>query len=116
MEEQQDHVWRFALESRTSPVGYEDPLVEMVRAFLDDFLNIGYLTKEGRKVGVDGFTFLNDPGKSYRVFLDNAESGDGGNPRAPSTGVEVGAVRAQHAQEERQSPREDRNFKQEDEP
>lgn len=99
MEEQEDHVWRFALGGRANRAGYEDPLVEMVRAFLEDFLSIGYLTNGGRKVGIDGFTFLNEPEEHYRVFLDNAESTLGASPMSPSPGTPVDSVQGRGREE-----------------
>ena len=82
--EQGERVWRFALPSQTASAGHEDPLVEMVRSFLDDFLNIGYLTNEGRRVNVDGFRFVDNPEEEYEIFLSNAQSGNTVNQAAPS--------------------------------
>ena len=84
LDENGERVWRFALHSRTTSVGHEDPLVEMGRSFLDDFLNIGYLTNEGTRVKVDGFRFVDNPEEDYDIFLSNAQSGKTVNQAAPS--------------------------------
>ena len=63
-----DYVWRFSLERPASPCRHDDPLVEMVRAFFADFLNMGYFTSKGKKVDVDGFTFANDLKTVHQIF------------------------------------------------
>lgn len=58
----EDFVWRFAVPADDPSARFDDdPLAEMVRVFLVDFLNIGFLTAKGERVQCDGFAFLNDP-------------------------------------------------------
>ncbi len=73
--EEEDYVWRFVVQPNADPAGYDDPLVEMIRTFLEDFLNIGCLTFNGEQVRVDGFSFTNDHDKNYRIFLSEVASG-----------------------------------------
>jgi len=69
--EEGDYVWRFPIQPEaTSPV-YDDPMVEMIRSFLADLLRLGCLTREGKRVDVDGFQFANDPKTVYRIFPKN---------------------------------------------
>jgi hypothetical protein len=68
LKDEEDYVWRFSLEHPPSPCHYEDPLVEMVRAFFADFLNMGFLTRGGKRVQVDGFTLTKDPQTVYKIF------------------------------------------------
>ncbi len=65
-----DYKWRFALERQAAARGYQDPLIEMIRAFLEDFLNIGFLTIDEKRIDAKGFAFTNDPKRIYRIFLD----------------------------------------------
>ncbi len=71
--DREDHVWRFAVHAQTDTPVYDDPLIEMVRVFLKDFLDMGFFTYEGKKVQVDGFAFANKPQELYALF---EESGD----------------------------------------
>lgn len=75
LESQEEYIWRFDVDARLKERGYEDPLVEMVRLFLDDFLNLGFLTCEGEPVRVTGFAFNNNPKHLYDIFLDEHTSG-----------------------------------------
>lgn len=70
-----DYIWRFEVQPATESRGYDDPLVEMVRAFLDDFLSFGILTSNGARIQVDGFAFSNDPEQVYRISLDEVAAG-----------------------------------------
>ncbi|UCF94308.1 MAG: hypothetical protein JSW39_09150 [Desulfobacterales bacterium] len=63
-----DHVWRFKLQTEDKTFIYDDPLVEMVRAFLADLLTIGFLTSRGQRVAIDGFQLSDDPEKVYGIF------------------------------------------------
>jgi hypothetical protein len=72
-----DYVWRFSLQSPPSTCRYDDPLVEMVRAFFADFLNMGFFTRHGKRVKVDGFTFTIDPKTIYKIFPEEAPGGEG---------------------------------------
>lgn len=69
----EDYVWNFAV--HPSPERFEDPLVEMARLLLDDFLGIGFLTQEGNRVCVDGFAFSNSPDKIYTISRDKVTPG-----------------------------------------
>jgi hypothetical protein len=63
-----DYVWRFPVQpEKDSPV-YDDPIVEMVRSFLADLLHLGHLTRDGKRVDVDGFQFANDSKTVYQIF------------------------------------------------
>lgn len=55
----EDFVFRFTLEELAEPGNEADPLVEMVRRFLTDVQQIGYLCVKGRRVYVDGFVLNN---------------------------------------------------------
>ena len=72
-DENGDFVWRFSLDEQPEDAVYEDPLVEMVRAFFADFLNMGHFTFEGRRVDVDGFAFTESPDTVYKVFSATPE-------------------------------------------
>jgi hypothetical protein len=73
-ESQQDYVWRFALDGRAEVTGYQDPLVEMIRVLLNDFLDMGFLTHNGEPVCVTGFAFNNKPKDIYDIFRDEGTS------------------------------------------
>jgi hypothetical protein len=47
----------------------------MIRAFLDDFLNIGVLTYRGHRVCVDGFSFTNNLDEIYTIAQDKVITG-----------------------------------------
>lgn len=72
----EDHVWRFALASPACPADQEDPLLEMVRCFLRDLLSMGFLTRSGERVRVDGFAFNNAPGEIHPIFRDGAAAAE----------------------------------------
>ncbi len=63
-----DYVWRFPVQPETNSPVYDDPMVEMIRSFLADFLNLGHLTRDGKRVDVDGFQFANDSKTVYQIF------------------------------------------------
>ena len=71
-QENSDYVWRFAVEPKGAAPMYDDPLVEMVRVFLEDFLGMGFVTVGGRRATIDGFGFSNDPKKLYSIHRDHA--------------------------------------------
>ena len=53
-----DFVWRFKLESGTPEKRlYKDKRTELIRVQLKELLNVLYLTYNGKKVNVDGFTY-----------------------------------------------------------
>jgi hypothetical protein len=67
----QDFIWRFAVPAaQPSLQAGDNPLVEMVRLFLADFLSIGFLTAKGELVRCDGFAFLNDSESIHRIFVN----------------------------------------------
>lgn len=82
MHSEEDYVWRFAVPAKAAATGHEDPLVEMIRVFLDDFLSLGFLTWKGQRVRVDGFAFTNHPKQTYGIFLDVAAPGGGPNGKS----------------------------------
>jgi hypothetical protein len=57
MDSTEDFVWSFRFENHRPETMEDDPLVEMVRMFLLDFQDIGFFTKNGERVTVDGFAF-----------------------------------------------------------
>lgn len=65
-----DHVWRFAVDAQQDPPVYEDPLIEMVRMFLEDLIGLGFVTHKGKKVQIDGFAFANRPQEVYAIFRE----------------------------------------------
>ena len=67
----EDVVFRFALDA--SPCPSEDPLADLIRTFVAGFLDIGYFTRRGRPVHVDGFR-LN--GRKGEVQLFEGRSGE----------------------------------------
>ncbi len=88
----EDYVWRFALGSPDGPAGEEDPLLEMVRCFLRDFLSMGFLTSAGERVRVDGFALTNAPTEIHPIFLD-AVAATGSSPgESPETKRDGDAV------------------------
>ena len=63
-----DYVFRYRLEPRAKEPLYRDPLVEMVRAQLENILNIVIPLNGDREVKVDGFKMLNDRKTTYKIF------------------------------------------------
>jgi hypothetical protein len=45
----------------------DDPLLEMIRVFLADIQNMGYLCRGDERVYVDGFVLNNDPKTVHRL-------------------------------------------------
>lgn len=72
-ENEPDFVWRFEIGSPEGRPVADDPLAEMIRAFLADFLEIGFLTKQGVRVDVDGFIFTKDLDTIYEIFPDQVQ-------------------------------------------
>ncbi len=81
----EDHVWRFALGPPDGPAGQEEPLLEMVRSFLQDLLTMGFLTRAGERVRVDGFAFTNAPTEIHPIFPDEVAAGEHGAGESPET-------------------------------
>jgi hypothetical protein len=71
---EQDFIWRFPLRADACTAADSDPLVEMMRAFLADLLDIGWFTREGRRVQVDGFALANDPERVFKIFPSQLNS------------------------------------------
>ena len=71
-EKGEDHVWRFRLEAQGAPEAEADPMVELIRIFLADFLQIGFLTKNGVRVDADAFAFVAKPDALHKIFPDKA--------------------------------------------
>ncbi len=72
----EDYVFRFAIDSTRSAT--EDPLTDMIRTFLDGFLEIGCFTHKGRRVTVDGFRLSGRKGVhplGSRQLVDDATAG-----------------------------------------
>lgn len=70
-----EYVFRFRVEPTAgNDVGYDDPLVELVRGQLADLLDTAILTADGRRVRVDGFRLLQDPDIQYEVFPESSEA------------------------------------------
>jgi len=75
LQSEEEYIWRFDLKGRANGgIGYKDPLVEMVRLLLADFLNIGVLTCNGEPVQVTGFAFNNKPEDIFDIFLPEGSS------------------------------------------
>ena len=64
----EDYIWRFSLHDDIKAPVYKDPLIEIIRVFLEDFLSFGFLVKDGKQVDVDSFGFNEDPDKLYKIF------------------------------------------------
>jgi len=45
----------------------EDPLLDMIKVFLADIQNMGYLCRGDERVYVDGFVLNNDPNTIHRL-------------------------------------------------
>ena len=73
----EDYVWRFKLEPSEETSPSDDPMIEMVRTFLADFLSIGFLTRRGERVKADGFSFEKNPEEIHEIFtrIDNGSNG-----------------------------------------
>ena len=67
-EKTDEYVFRYQLEPRAKEPLYRDPLVEMVRAQLENVLNIVILLNGNREAKVDGFKLLNDRKTTYKIF------------------------------------------------
>lgn len=69
----EEFVFRFRLEQMApEEIGYDDPLLELVRGQLADLMEVVVLTYHGEPVMVDGFRLLTLPDEQYQVFPDSA--------------------------------------------
>ncbi len=68
---QEDYVFRYRLEPQKGGA-YQDRLVEMMRAQLENILNIVIPVCGEREVKVDGFKLLRDREGIYKIFPDSA--------------------------------------------
>lgn len=68
-----EHVFRFKLNTSDIEKSGVDPLVETVRSFVADFLDLGCFTHKGKRVQVDGFFFTNDIQRQYSIFDNRFE-------------------------------------------
>jgi len=67
-----DYVFRYRLEGKKEAV-YEDPLLEMIRAQLENMLNIIIPVEGQREVKVNGFKLLRDRRTAYKIFPQEQE-------------------------------------------
>ena len=51
-------------------ISRDDAFVDLFRSQLQDLLKIVVLTKNGKRVRVDAFRFINDMEKEYKIFED----------------------------------------------
>jgi hypothetical protein len=66
--DQDDYVLRFRLEPLTpEEIGYDDPLLELIRGQLADVLEVAVLTYQGTRVMVDGFRLHQDLATQYEI-------------------------------------------------
>jgi len=78
--EAEDYVFRFPLaEPGPDQVGYEDPLLELIRGQLADLLDVVVLTYRGKRVLVDGFRLLDESDTVHDIFA----SASGANAAPP---------------------------------
>ena len=62
-----DYVFRYRLDGKKESV-YQDPLLEMIRAQLENVLNVIIPVEGQREVKIDGFKLLRDRKTVYKVF------------------------------------------------
>lgn len=70
-----DYVFRYKLDSNKTPV-FKDPLLEMIRAQLDNILNVVIPVEGQREVKIDGFKLLRDRRTIHKIFPQEQESSD----------------------------------------
>lgn len=66
----EDYQYHYRLDAKKPDEAkvYADPLVELIRAQLEQLLNLVVLTCQGQDVKVDGFKPLNTPTRVYKIF------------------------------------------------
>lgn len=67
-----DYVFRYKLNGKKEPL-YPDPLVEMIRAQMENILNIVIPLEGQREVKIDGFKLLRDRKRVYKIFAKEQE-------------------------------------------
>jgi len=70
-----EYVFRYKLEPKKEAL-YPDPLLEMIRAQLENILNIVIPLDGQREVKIDGFKLLRDRQRVYKIFSKEQELGD----------------------------------------
>lgn len=68
-----DYVFRYRLDGKKETV-YQDPLLDMIRAQLENILNIIIPVEGQREVKIDGFKLLRDRKTVYKVFPQEPDS------------------------------------------
>ena len=69
-----DYIFRFKLNSDVSVENDKDPLIETIRSFLAEFLQMGFFTHNGKRVQVDGFSFLNEKENILAIFTEKSDT------------------------------------------
>lgn len=67
-----DYIFRYKLDGKKEPV-YQDPLLEMIRAQMENILNIIIPLEGQREVKIDGFKLLQDRRTVYKIFPQEQE-------------------------------------------
>ena len=69
-----DYVFRFRVDPSGEEPVYDDALVELIRGQLADLLDAVILTDHGRRVRIDGFRLLQEPGVQYEIFPQGGDT------------------------------------------
>jgi hypothetical protein len=64
----QDHVFKFAVDELDPPRRHKDNFAEMIRQQLSALLNVVVFTQRGKDVRIDGFRFINEPDATFEIF------------------------------------------------
>jgi len=74
----EDYQFRYRLEPEKAKKEkvYSDPLIELIRSQLEQFLNLVILTYQGEDIRVDGFRPLNTPEIIYEIFPHREDDAD----------------------------------------
>jgi len=62
-----EYVFRYKLDNNKERL-YQDSLLEMIRAQLENILNIAIPVEGQREVKIDGFKLLRDRQRVYKIF------------------------------------------------
>ncbi|MBN1370142.1 MAG: hypothetical protein JW954_07910 [Dehalococcoidaceae bacterium] len=69
VDENGDYIWRFKLDAgKNRRVIKDNTFAELFRSQLDEMLKVVVLTREGKKVRVDGFYLINEPDRVYPIW------------------------------------------------